>query len=180
MELIRPNQFHELGPGIPDKSMFARLDALTVAELFAGRTIVDQQMANCCLSALWLYYNFLDRSHEISQSIATCEGSYWHAIMHRREGDYSNAKYWVRRVGQHPVYEALAQAAQSPSIGATAHVASQLVRSREWDPCAWVDLCQRAVDGNRELVAPCQQLQQIEWELLFAYCYQGAIASAKR
>lgn len=54
-------------------------------------------------AALWLYIDELDASHVISQSIETATGSYWHGIMHRREGDFSNSHYWFRRVGKHPV-----------------------------------------------------------------------------
>ena len=68
-------------------------------------------MAACCIAGVWLLHDFLDESHTISQGIDTPSGSFWHAIMHRREGDFSNAKYWFRRVGQHPVFDALGQRA---------------------------------------------------------------------
>ena len=60
-------------------------------------------------SALWLLAGDLDRSHTLSQQFDSREGSYWHGIMHRREGDFSNAKYWFRRVGDHPVLSRLRQ-----------------------------------------------------------------------
>src|SRR5205085_9106705 len=45
----------------------------------------------------------LTPSHEHSQSIEgqgkRQAGDYWHAINHRREPDYGNAKYWFRHVG---------------------------------------------------------------------------------
>src|SRR5262245_25063275 len=50
--------------------------------------------AQACLAGLWLLANDLNASHRISQELETPEGSYWHAVMHRREGDYGNAKYW--------------------------------------------------------------------------------------
>ena len=56
--------------------------------------------------ALWLY-GFLDESHSIAQGIDSPEGSYWHALMHRSEGDFSNSKYWYRRVGRHAIFPAL-------------------------------------------------------------------------
>ena len=68
--------------------------------------------ARCCISALYLRHNFLDESHEISQEIDTIDGSYWHGIMHRREPDYDNAKYWFRRVPSHPVFGPLCEKAR--------------------------------------------------------------------
>ena len=58
-------------------------------------------------AALWLYVDELDRSHEISQNIKDATGSYWHGIMHRREGDFSNSHYWFTRAGIHPAMLAL-------------------------------------------------------------------------
>lgn len=55
------------------------------------------------IAALWLYVDELDKSHVVSQAIDTPTGSYWHGIMHRREGDFDNSHYWFDRVGkQHP------------------------------------------------------------------------------
>ena len=53
-------------------------------------------------AALWLYVDDLDRSHDLSQGEHSPTGSLLHAIMHRREGDFSNALYWYRKAGQHP------------------------------------------------------------------------------
>jgi hypothetical protein len=50
-------------------------------------------------AALYLIANDLDASHELSQEIHTHTGSYLHGIMHRRERDFSNAKYWFHRAG---------------------------------------------------------------------------------
>ena len=60
-------------------------------------------------SSLFLLAGDLERSHRISQDIEDADGSFLHGIMHRREGDYSNAKYWFRRVGDHPVIDRLAE-----------------------------------------------------------------------
>src|SRR5689334_9801012 len=43
--------------------------------------------AAAMLSALWLWHDYLDESHTLSQKIESDTGSFWHAIMHRREGD---------------------------------------------------------------------------------------------
>lgn len=102
------------------------------------------------LAGLWLYVNDLERSHEISQSLSTPTGSYWHGIMHRREGDFWNSKYWFRQVGSHP---AMAE------IG--------------YDPYEFVDACEvdRGKDQN-DLI----DLQRREWQTLFEWCRQEALA----
>lgn len=74
------------------------------------RELVEQVLQHPALqgrpelaTALWLYVDDLDRSHTLSQSIETPAGSYWHGIMHRREGDYSNSHYWMRMAASHPL-----------------------------------------------------------------------------
>jgi len=53
-------------------------------------------------AAIWYYVDDLDRSHNIAQNIEGPEGALWHGLMHRREGDFWNAKYWFRRAGPLP------------------------------------------------------------------------------
>lgn len=101
------------------------------------------------LAAIWLVAGDLDASHTISQSIDDADGSFWHGIMHRREGDYGNAKYWFRRIGKHPVLDRLAQG----PYGA---------------PYAFVDAVQRSVN-RKELGGELAALQWDEWQSLFLH-----------
>jgi hypothetical protein len=39
-------------------------------------------------------------AHDLAQDIHTTEGSWIHAYLHRKEGDYSNARYWYQRANQ--------------------------------------------------------------------------------
>ena len=107
--LLREKWLPALGPGNPDPHLRPKLEVLTAEQLLAPHPVRDRDMAAACLAGLWLYHDFLDESHEISQTLLTPSGSYWHGLMHRREPDFSNAKYWFRRVGDHPVFEPLAR-----------------------------------------------------------------------
>lgn len=96
-------------------------------------------------AALWLYADDLDRSHAVSQQIETPTGAYWHGIMHRREGDFQNSLYWMRRAVSHPFR------ATRPDL----------------DPTALIDAVARAGGQDLpELVAR----QRAEWQALFAWC----------
>lgn len=171
-DLYEPGRLPELGPGRPDSKMRARFESVTIRELFGKHAVRDQSMASCCLAALWLYHDFLDESHEISQTIQTTSGSYWHGIMHRREPDYGNSKYWFRRVGKHPIFEPLRAAAVQIVQSATLdRSAAFLAEQPAWDPFAFVDLCEAAASGRASCELLCRRIQQAEWDLLFDYCY---------
>jgi hypothetical protein len=173
--LIEPPRLAELGPGKPNSAARARLDSLSDDALFAGREVVDRNMADACRAGLWLYHDFLDRSHEISQEIDTPSGSYWHAILHRREPDYGNAKYWFRRVGSHPVFAPLAKAACV--LARESAPQSFLASQNEWDSFRFVDLCQHVIGSGSSEESLGRAIQEHEWRLLFDHCYQAALAS---
>lgn len=177
-QLCAPRRLLALGPGPPNEAVFPALRSLRAETLFDQRPVVDRAAAQACLAALWLYHDFFDESHAISQEIDTPEGSYWHGILHRREPDHSNAKYWFRRVGSHPVHEPLARAA--------AMLASQreldgparfLADAAHWEAFAFVDLCQAVARGQSQCEDLARAVQMQEWELLFDYCRRKAIAA---
>jgi hypothetical protein len=173
--LLATDRQRPLDAGTPNEAARAALDALSPEAAFAHTKIGDRDMAACCVSGVWLLHDFLDESHTISQGIETASGSFWHAIMHRREGDFSNSKYWFRRVGPHPVLDALGQrAGEICAARGEEQVAKQLLSGGAWDAFAFVDLCQSAVRQG-DATELCRDIQQAEWELLFDHCYQMAV-----
>lgn len=92
-------------------------------------------------AALWLYVDDLDRSHSVSQGIEDETGSYWHGIMHRREGDFNNSRYWMRRAAAHPLMDSL-------------------------DSLGLVDEVEAASGSDPDLAAR----QRQEWLALFEWC----------
>jgi hypothetical protein len=133
--------------------------------------VASLDSANAMLAGLWLWHDGLDESHTISQSISSPTGSFWHAIMHRREGDFSNSKYWYARVGSHPVLEIMAH--QAGSIVNQFPADKSLLRlvATGWNPNAFVDLAQAVHDAPQDLrYRAAVQLQQLEWKMLFDHC----------
>jgi hypothetical protein len=175
-ELLAEERLAPLGPGEPSLSAQARLQALTIEKAFAPHSVRDDKMAAGCLAGLWLYYDFLDESHHLSQEIHTPTGSYWHGLMHRREPDFDNSKYWFRRVGHHPVFEPLHAAVLELVGSGQLHASARFLLSQpEWDPFAFIDLCQACVNGQSPSGLLCRRIQLLEWRLLFDYCFQQAV-----
>jgi hypothetical protein len=125
------------------------LSNLAPAQLFRAAPR-DADEAAAVLSALWLWHDWLDESHTISQGIGSATGSFWHAIMHRREGDFSNSKYWYAKCRNHLALGEIAKAAPGG----------------RFDPFAFVDAAERAEDrggADESAIA----LQRLEWQTLF-------------
>jgi hypothetical protein len=175
-ELLREDRLMPLGPGTP-RDKFRAVLKVPLEALFAPAKIVDRDAAHACQAALWLYFDYLDESHAISQDLDTVEGSYWHGILHRREPDYGNAKYWFRRVGQHPVFALLREAAaELADSDAAPNEAAFLAEQKSWDPFAFIDLCEAAARGKADELL-CRTIQRHEWDLLFDYCYARAVGA---
>ena len=113
-------------------------------------------------AGLWLYVDELDRSHVLSQQMHTPTGSFWHAIMHRREGDFSNSKYWYRRTGKHPAMNRIRTAGGGAGAGTS---------EGGYDPAAFVDRVQRCHEKAGQSPDPeLISIQHKEWLALFEWC----------
>ena len=91
------------------RSLFARdpLPPLIPADVYdAALTSAINALNAPALVTIGLHVlnDDLASAHPLSQEL---EGDpladYWHAIIHRREGDYSNSRYWFGRVGSLPL-----------------------------------------------------------------------------
>jgi hypothetical protein len=120
------------------------------------------------VAGLWLYVDELDKSHDACQDLDTPTGAYWHAIVHRREGDFANAKYWFRRAANHPALDL---------IDLTGGGAGSGTAVAAYDPHETVDRVQRAVDRDDPTNPALASVQHKEWKALFNWCVQQTDAT---
>lgn len=157
----------ELGPDTRSGALSTREVNSRLSTLLAQHKISSAQ-EELLRSALLLWHDHLDASHNISQSIHSSDGSFLHGIMHRREPDYGNAKYWFHRVGNHASYPEIAQRAGAllDEHDASA-LKAQLLPDGQWDAFAMVDACEAATRrSNAEQSALLRELQRIEFDVL--------------
>jgi hypothetical protein len=164
-----------LGPGLvqekPRRPRLARaLSEPAVAVMYPS---VPHSKRLALAAGLLQVHDFWDASHDAAQQAddrgERATSAYWHGIAHRREPDASNAAYWFRRVGKHPVFVSLAEAAQRllAAEGLPAF-AEKLIVNGGWNPSAMTDLCTSARPGTpQERVARRIQRQEM-WLLLEA------------
>lgn len=171
--LLNEPRLAPLGPGTPNASARAALAELTDESVTAPHAMVDAEMAAACRAGLWLYHDFLDEAHKISQEIESPTGSYWHGLVHRREPDYSNAAYWFRKVGRHPIFEPLAKIAQD--LAARCSIAVSI--GDAWNPFWFIEYCEACAQGREPGEQFARLVQQQEWELLFEYSHRQAIGA---
>lgn len=165
-QLFNTSTSPELGPGPRTGIATAsQIDGL-VAQL--PNLAEPQRELVCALALLW--HDHHEPSHAIVQDLETRDGSYIHAILHRREPDSFNAKYWFRRVGQHPCFEALAvHAAAILENRKLESLTKKLVPSGQWDAFAFVDACEAAASPAAPHHEDLREIQRAEFEILLDY-----------
>src|SRR5258706_3132231 len=89
--------------------------------------------------------------------------SFWHAIMHRREGDFSNAKYWYARCTSHPVLQTMAPFVNDILHPLPADKSFLRLTHGGWNPNAFVDLSEqlhtRPTDPRHSVAVALQKLE---------------------
>lgn len=118
--------------------------------------------------ALWLY-GFLDEAHRLTQQDSSPEGAYWHALVHRSEGDFSNALYWFGRAGAHPVQARLRAGVREAMKEQCSEDWRTLLESPRWEPARLVELCERSSGGRPAHPAVLREVVRMEYNLLMEY-----------
>jgi hypothetical protein len=156
------------------------LTMIEPGELVPGMRSLPDALA--VKAGLFLVNDYLDAAHATAQAAddagPNTTAAYWHGIMHRREPDYDNARYWLRRVGAHPVFSVIGSHV-APIYDHAEFKAilsfDRLVDSRgHWDAMAFIDLCEEcgSVWSRRAQVAAV--LQEVEMRRLLEFTCRAA------
>lgn len=118
-----------------------------------SQVLKKEKMKEPLKAVLYLWNDDLKHAHQLAQQIDSPTGRLIHGIMHRREPDFDNAKYWFQRVGPHPVWKSLRD--EYP----------------DWDPLRFVDLCRKAHERKDAfLLSEIEKIQLAEIAHLVEFC----------
>ena len=166
--LLNPDLLRKLTPteplgwDLPEKIRDASDETIS-----GGMEIADPKMFALVRGALLNAVDALDDAHRIFQEDPSDLGSYWHGVMHRREGDFDNARYWFRRAGRLPISDRMHAAA--------AQVSANMAKQTSWDASLLTGLCEQAKFGDTEAIPECVRLQRVEFDELLAYCWRKSV-----
>lgn len=159
----------KLTPGEPlDRDLARQIREADDATLAGGSRLGRPAHFSLVRGGLLYAVDDLHPAHAIFQEAHSDLGAYWHGMMHRREGDFDNARYWFRRAGAQPFFAAL--------HGAAAAASADMARQANWDPYLFMGQCEQARFGAEELLPEMRALQRAEFAAIFDYCWRQALA----
>lgn len=162
---LHPGLLDKLFPSEPlDRELVWRVREADEGAVAGGLAIGQPPMFALVRGGLFYALDALDESHVLFQQAHDDVASYWHGMMHRREGDFENARYWFRRSGTLPVASELHRESSEHS--------ALMARQISWDPFLFTSQCEQARFGDEELAPELQALQRSEFHVLFGYCWK--------
>jgi len=172
-----------IGPSIIwNERLDRQITAIPLDRIFSD----EKKVYGIALQAAFLIYNdSLSKGHDVLQDPIIYDrnetGDYWHALMHRKEGDYNNAKHWFPST--HPIHEELnsrvkeylqTQSVQNEELKDSLATLSE---QSAWNPSFFVNIVEKYVKKglDEETSTILNNIQRIELELLLDYTCEKAL-----
>src|SRR5471030_1742206 len=135
----------KLTPSEPlSTALLLRLRGADDAAVSGGKTIGHAGNFALVRGGLFYAIDALDAAHAFFQDAQGDLGSYWHGMMHRREGDFDNARYWFRRAGRLPIFDRMHEAA--------AQFSATMAKQATWDAYLLTGMCEQVKFGDTDAV----------------------------
>ena len=132
--------------------------------------VKNKRYGRICLAALMFAQDYIWEGHEIVQDYPELEASWWHAFMHRMEGDYGNSAYWYRRVGEPAEYVGFFEAVKKLELDSGI---SSIQDASSWDPFVFNGLIDRYRNTSEESL---KKVHELEFNFLFGLCLNKAVS----
>lgn len=155
---------------ILDRELWREARDASDHQLTDGRAIGSPPAFALVRGGLLYALDDLDGGHRIFQEASGDLSAYWHGMMHRREGDFDNARYWFRRAGPLPFFGALHGRASPDS--------PQMAKQPNWDPYLLAGQCEQARFGAEDASGELICLQRAEFEVVFDYSWRQSQVAA--
>lgn len=171
-ELLATPEPAHLGP-LPRPGTLPADTASRLARNLARTLQLPPARADTLEALLLLWHDHHEPAHALVQDLPDADAAFVHGILHRREPDDGNARYWFHRLGNHPAMIPLAQAA-APLLDPHPHL-HRLLPNGRWDPMAMI----AAASAARQPGLPpyqidlLRQLQALETRTLAQHLIRG-------
>jgi hypothetical protein len=149
-------------------------------KLFVREEFRDPAMAAAIQALLYLWNGWPQSAAMYAQLATPRERDYIEALAARQAGDTARTKDFFSKVDGHPIYAALAGYATETIGLSTTHLLKRLrdtiAFGEQWEPFAFGDVYEQARTGQLDPTGEqiVRSLQCREFEMLFAFCYEGA------
>ncbi len=131
--------------------------------------VKNKKYGRICLAALMFAQDYIWEGHEIVQDYPELEASWWHAFMHRMEGDYGNSAYWYRRVGEPAEYNDFFEEVKKLDLDAQV---SSVQDFSKWDPFEFNGLINNCRSSSEESL---KKVHELEFSFLLELCLKKAL-----
>ena len=149
---------------ILDRQLWRPIRDADESALTSEQKVGDAQTFTLIRGALLYALDDLDGAHGFFQDVPGDLAGYWHGMLHRREPDFENARYWFRRAGTLPFFDELHSRAAKQS--------ADMAKQPSWDPYLFTGQCEQARHGETESLSELRDLQRAEFDVAFDYTWR--------